>query len=70
MEGIHEAALGSAPSARTYLRYRKDAKRASWDKMHAEVDRTLASILRNWNLRKSGRHLTENEASKLYLFGE
>ena len=70
MEGIHTAALGTAPTARTLLRYRKDAKRATWDKMHSEVDRTLASILRNYNLRKSGRHLEENEASKLYLFGE
>ena len=70
MCALHEAALGRAPTARTLLRYRKDAKRATWSKMHADVDRTLASILRNYQLRKSGRHLVENEASKLYLFGE
>ena len=70
MEALHEAALGAPPTARTYLRYRKDARRATWDLMHAEFDRTLASILRNYGLRKSGRHLEENEASKLYLFGE
>ena len=70
MTGLHEAALGRPPSARTQQAYRKLTKRASWSKVQDEIDRTLTSIRRNFNLRKTGQHLGMNEASKLNLFGE
>ena len=70
MCALHKTALGNEPTARTLLRYLKDARYATWEKMHAEVDKTLASIKRNYSLRKFGQALGENEGSKLYLFGE
>ena len=70
MVQLHEAALGRPPSPRTLLGYRKLVKRGTWSKVQDEIDRTLASIRRNYNLRQTGQHLGMNEASKLNLFGE
>lgn len=69
MMDLHEATQGRPPSARTLMGYRKLAKRATWSKMHDEINKTLNSIRRNYTLRQTDDHLGMNEASKLYLFG-
>ena len=69
MYGFHEAATGRKPSDRTVQGYRKEVKSGNWEKMVKEMELTVASISSNYRLRHTGRPLGENEASKLYLFG-
>ena len=69
MFGMHEACTGRKPSEGMAQNYRRYAKRANWDLMVQDMDKTCRSISWNYNLRHSGQALGENESSKLYLFG-
>lgn len=70
MLGLHKAALGRDPSARSVRRYRKEVKRGDWAKMVREMVLTMKSIRRNCLQRQAGQPLEENEGSRLYLFGK
>ena len=67
---MHEACLGRPPTDRTVTRYRKEASRGTWTTVMDMMARSMDSVERNFNLRHRDEPIPENEATKLYLFGE